>query len=141
MQVSAHARPSSRQRLDTSGDVPQLLPQLREVVRRCLDAHQKGVEGRDVNARCVQPGLERLDERRPRPGKGIEHVVAGLEEAVEERLHELRNELAVIRVEPVDMPRPVALGQLSFRPRKVEVQRRVQLVLRHGHAAGLRRGC
>ena len=61
-------------------------------------------------------------------------MVAGREVAVEEHLDELRDELAVIRVEPVDVFRPLALRQVGLRPREVEVQRRVQLVLRDGHS-------
>src|SRR5712672_3643406 len=43
------------------------------------------------------------------------------------------DELAVVRVEAMDVLRPLALAQLGLRPREVEVQRRVQLVLRDGH--------
>src|SRR5439155_26001886 len=70
----------------------------------------------------------------------IEEAVAGREVAVEQNFHELRDELAVVRVEPVDVLRPLALGQLGLRPREVEVQRRVQLVLRDGHATGFDAG-
>jgi hypothetical protein len=61
-------------------------------------------------------------------------VVAAHEVAVEQRLDELRDELAVVRMEPVDVLRAHALRQLSLGPGEVEVQRRVQLVLRDGHA-------
>ncbi len=37
-------------------------------------------------------------------------MVAGGDVPVEEHLHELRDELAVIRVEPMDVLRPLALG-------------------------------
>src|SRR5438094_378157 len=121
------------QRLDPSRDILQLLPQLGEVVRSGLDAHEEAVEGGDVQARGVEAGLERLDERRPGARKWIEDVVSRLEIAVEQNLDELRNELAVIGVEPVDMLRPHPLGKLGLRPGEVEVQRRVQLVLRDGH--------
>ena len=75
----------------------------------------------------------------PEPANGIEDVVAGGEVPAEQHLDELRDELAVVRVEPVDVLRPLALGQLGLRPGEVEVQGRVQLVLRDGHATGLRR--
>ena len=135
-QVAARASPAPRQRLDARGHVLQLLTQLRQVIRRRLHAHQKAVERRDIHAGRVEPGLERLDECRPRAGERIEHMVTAREIAVEQHLDELRDELAVVRVEPVDVLRPLALGQLGLRPREVEVQRRVQLVLGDGHATG-----
>ena len=67
-------------------------------------------------------------------------MVTAREIAVEQDLDELRDELAVVRVEPVDVLRPLALGQLGLRPGEVEVQRRVQLILRDGHATGFDAG-
>jgi len=137
-EIAAQPPPAQPERLDAAERVPQLVPELGEVVRSCLDAHQEAVERGDVHARRVESRLERLDERRARAGKGVEDVVARREVAPEQHLHELRDELAVVRVEAMDVLRPLALAQLGLRPREVEVQRRVQLVLRDGHGGRVR---
>ena len=54
-QVAADARPAPRQGLDLPGDIPQLLAQLREVVRCGLDAHQEAVERGNVRSGRVEP--------------------------------------------------------------------------------------
>ena len=108
-------------------------PSAREVVLRRLDAHEETVERGDVDAGRVVTRLERLHERRARAAERVEHVPAALDVAVEQHLDELRDELAVVRVKAVDVLRPLALGQRRLRPREVEVQRRVELVLRDGH--------
>ena len=51
----------------------------------------------------------------------------------EQRLDELRDELAEVRVEPVDVLRPLALGKLTLRPGELEVDLGVERVLRRGH--------
>jgi hypothetical protein len=53
--------------------------------------------------------------------------------ALEQRLRELRDELAEVRVQAVDVLRPHALGQVALRPRKVEVDAPVERVLGRGH--------
>ena len=78
-----------------------------------LDAHQVGaVEAGDVDAGRVVPGLERLDERGPGAGERIENEGDGGDVAIEHRLDELRHELAEIRMQTVDVLRPLALGQI-----------------------------
>ena len=133
-QVIAHTPAAPRQRLDTHRHIPQLRRHFEEIVGSRLDPHEQAIESGDVHARRVQTALEGLDEHRPRPCERIKDVVARLEVAVEQHLDELRDELAVVWVEPVDVLRPLALRELGLRPREVEVQGRVQLVLRDGHA-------
>ena len=108
-------------------------------MRRGLDAHQETVEGGDVDARRVETTLERLDERRPRSGERIEDAPAARDMTAEKLLDELRDVLAEIRMEAVDVLRPLALGQLALGPRQVEVQAGVDLLLGHPHASRFRR--
>ena len=53
--------------------------------------------------------------------------------ALEQRLDELRHELPEVRVQPVDVLRPLPLGQVALRPGKVEIELAVQGVLRRSH--------
>ena len=53
--------------------------------------------------------------------------------AVEQRLDELRDELAEVGMEPVDVLRPLALRQVALGPRELEVDVGVEGVLRRGH--------
>ena len=48
-----------------------------EVVGAGLDPREQRVESGDVDTRRVVAGFERLDERRPRAGEGVEHATAG----------------------------------------------------------------
>jgi hypothetical protein len=96
-----------------------------EVVLRGLHAHQEAVEGRDVDADGVVPGLEALDEGRPRARERVEDSPAGSHVAAQERLHELRDELPEVRVEAVDVLRALALGELRLGPREVETRRQL----------------
>jgi hypothetical protein len=98
-----------------------------------LDRDQERVERRDVDAHPVVPGLERLDEGRPGAGERVEHTSPGPDVPLEERLDQLGHELAEIRVQPVDVLRALALGQIPLRPREREVELAVELCLGPGH--------
>ncbi len=104
-----------------------------QVVLRGLDAGEQDVERRDVRAGRVPPALERLDERRPRAAEGVEDVPAARDVALEQHLDELRDELAEVRMQRMDVLRPLALGELRLRPGQREVEVRVEGVLRRGH--------
>ena len=52
---------------------------------------------------------------------------------LEERLDELGHELAEVRVQPVDVLRPLAFGQIALRPGEIQVQLAVENVLRRSH--------
>ena len=82
----------------------------------------------------VVAALERLHERRPRARERVEHAAAAGDIPLEQRLDELRDELAEVRMEPVDVLRPLALGQLALRPRELEVDAAVERVLSRGHS-------
>ena len=92
-----------------------------EVVAPRLHAHEQAVEGSDVDTDGVVVRLEALHERRAGAGERIEHATSGRDVAVEERLDELRDELPEIRMEPVDVLRPLALGKLRLRPGQMEL--------------------
>ena len=53
----------------------------------------------------------------------------------EELLDQLRDVLAEIGVEPVNVLCPLAFGQIALRPRQVDVETRVDLLLRGAHNA------
>ena len=89
----------------------QVAAQRLEVVRARLDAGQKRVESGDVDTGRVVPGLERLHERRARACEGVEHASPDGNVPVEQRLDELGDELAEVRVQPVNVFRPLALRQ------------------------------
>ena len=110
-----------------------------EVVRARLDAGEQRVEAGNVDAGCVVPGLERLHERRARAREGIEHASTGGNVPVEQRLDELRDELAEVRVQAVDVLRPLALRQRRLRPGQLEIVRLVERFLGRGHRTGFRR--
>ena len=55
------------------------------------------------------------------------------EVAAEERLHELRDELPEVRVQPVNVLRPFPLGEVALGPGKVEVEIAVERVLCRSH--------
>ena len=76
---------------------------------RRLDACEQAVERRDVAADCGRAERVRLDEGRARPDERVEDAVAGLEVLVQEDLDELRDELAEIRMQRVDVLRPLDL--------------------------------
>jgi hypothetical protein len=69
-------------------------------------------------------GTERraLHEGCAAPGEGIENGLPRLEVAAEEDLDELSDELPEVGMESVDILRPLALGQLGFRPRELSIQ-------------------
>ena len=115
--------------------VAQVVLERERVVAPRLHAHQQAVERGDVDAGRVEAALERLDERRPRAGERVEHAAARRRRSGEELLDELRDELAEVRVEPVDVLRPLPLGELLLRPRELEVEPGVERVLgRHADA-------
>jgi len=95
-----------------------------------LHAHQQAVERRDVDAGRVEPALERLNERGARARKRIENSPADRDLAAEQLLDELGGELAEIRVQAVDMLRALALRKIALGPGEVEVELRVERVLR-----------
>src|SRR5689334_13092381 len=89
--------------------VAQLVLEHERVVLARLHARQEAVERGDVDAGRVEAGLERLHEGRPRAGKRVEHAPARRYVTAEQLLDELRDVLAEIRVEAVDVLRPLAL--------------------------------
>ncbi len=110
-----------------------------EVVALGLDPHQERVERRDVDAGRVVAALQRLHERRPGTRERVEHATAGRHVALEERLDELWDELAEVRVQAVDVLRALALGQVPLGPGELEVDAVVEGCLRLCHAGhGLR---
>ena len=56
------------------------------------------------------------------------------EVAFEQRLDELGHELPEVRVEPMDVLRPLALGEVTLGPGEVQVQLAVERVLCRRHA-------
>ena len=127
--------------LEPAKRVAQLALEREEVVLGGLDPHQKAVERGNVDAGRVPPALERLDERRPRACERIEDVLRAREMPLEQRLDELRHELPEVRVEPVDVLRPLPLGQVALGPGEVEVQLTVERFLRRSHATVRRERC
>ena len=121
--------------------VTKLALQAIQVVHPRLDAHQQAVERRDVDTDGVVPGLERLNERRARARERVEDAAARTDVPSEERLDELRYELAEIGMEPVDVLRALALGELALRPRQMEPftgEIAIERGLRHRHEARVR---
>ena len=122
-------------RLEPRQRITQLTLEHERVVRRRLDAHQQAVERRDVDTSRVEPTLERLHERRPRARERIEHAAPLRHVAPEELLDELRDVLAEIGMEAVDVLGAHALRQLLLGPGEVEVEPRIDLLLRDRHGA------
>ena len=60
-------------------------------------------------------------------------MLARDEVAAEQHLHELRDELAEVRMQPVDVLRPLPLGQVTLRPGEVELEVSVESILRRSH--------
>ncbi len=118
------ARPQGRA-AEPRPSVGHLLLEQREVVRPRLHAHEQSVEGSDVDPDRVVARFERLHERRARAGEGIEDAPSRSHVALEQRLDELRDELAEVGVESVNVLRPLALGELArsdrSRAREVDV--------------------
>ena len=111
-----------------------------EVVGTRLHASEERVEAGDVDARGVVARLERLNERRARAGERIEHPPACRNMPVEQRLDELRDELAEVRVEAVNVLRALSLRERRLRPRQLEIVRPVERFLGRGHDRSVRRG-
>jgi hypothetical protein len=104
-----------------------------EVVLPGLDRDEERVERCDVDPDGVVAGLERLNERRPRAGERVEHAATRPHIALEQRLDELWHELAEIRVEPVDVLRPLTLRKILLRPGEREIELAVELCLGQCH--------
>src|SRR6476661_198475 len=115
-------------------DRAELLLQHERVVRTGLDVHEQAVEGRDVDAGRIEPALERLHESRPRARERVEHVLAWTEISGEHDLHELRDELAEVRMEPVDVLRPLALREITLGPGERQIDLGIEGFLCRGHS-------
>src|SRR5262249_26600965 len=120
---------------DARVDVSQLALEDEWVVVARLHVHQQAVESCDVDTRRVEPALERLHERRARADERVENVLTWTEVPREQDLDELLDELPQVRMETVDVLRPVALGEVALRPRELEIDVRVEGVLRWSHAS------
>ena len=112
---------------------PKLVFKHERVVRPSLYVHQQAIERGDVDARRVEAALECLHECRPGTREWIEDVLTGPKVSPEQHLDELRDELAEIGVEPVDVLCPLAFGQLALRPRELEIDVRIEGVLGRCH--------
>ena len=108
-------------RLNPPYHVLDLGLQPEDVVAPRLDLHQQAVECGEVDTDPVVPTLEPLDECRSGAREGVEYPTALLDVAGEQHLDDLRDELAQVRVEPVDVAGSLAFGQIPLRPRQVEV--------------------
>ena len=103
---------------------------------RVLTRASSALKPGDVDTGRVVPGLERLHERRARARERIEHASAGGDVPVEQRLDELRDELAEVRVQTVNVLRPLALRQRRLGPGQLEIVRLVERFLGGRHAPG-----
>ena len=74
-----------------------------------LDAREQAVEGRDVAARGVDSERIRLDEGRPGAYERVVDSIAAREVAAQEGLDELRDELAEVGMEAMDVLRALGL--------------------------------
>ena len=110
---------------------------LRRVVLARLLAREQRVEARDVAAHGVAAEPDGLDERRARPAERIQDEAARGAVPPDQRLGELRRELAEVGVQAVHVLRALALRQRALGPRELEVDLRVQRFLRPGHASTL----
>ena len=77
--------------------------------------------------------VEALLGRYVRPGGRVLDPFAGSGTTLVQCLDELWDELPEVRMETVDVLRPLALGQLLLGPREIEVQAGVQSLLRRRH--------
>ena len=98
---------------------------------------------RQLNAAMSTPALRGPDSSAwtsvvPEPANGSSDGAARRHVAAKELLDELRDVLAQVRVQPVHVLRPLALGQVALRPREIEVQAGVQLLLRRSHGRRVR---
>ena len=69
--------------------------------------------------------------------KRIEHVLARDEVAAKQDLYELRDELAEVGMQPVDVLRPLPLRELVLRPREIQLEISVESILGRRHALAL----
>ena len=112
--VAARGVARRAEHVEAADHLAQLPLEDEKVVAPRLDPHEERVEGHDIDAPCVEPALERLDERRPRARERVEDPAADPEVPGEQRLDELRDELAQVRVEPVEVLRPLPLGEVAL---------------------------
>src|SRR5438067_10642736 len=131
------ARPFARQFADPLASCPQLPLEHKGVVAPGFHLHQQAIEGGDVGAGSIEARLERLHERRPGTRERVEHVLPRREVTAAERLDTLWDALAQVWVQPVDVLRPLALRQLAFGPREVELEVAIEGVLRRCYGLGL----
>ena len=81
------------------------------------------------------PDSSGLHERGSRARERVENAAARRNVALEQRLDELRDELAEIRVQAVNVLRALALGERRLRPRQLEIVLAVERLLGCGHEA------
>ena len=104
--------PSTRlERLDLRVRPEEIASQRIEVVGTRLHPREQRVEAGDIDPGGVVTRFERLHQRRAGAGERIEHPAALRDMPVEQRLDELRDELAEVRVQPVNVLRSLALRQ------------------------------
>ena len=85
-------------------------------MRMRLDPRNQTVERGDVAPDRMRAEGVRLDERRARTDERVVDAVSGLKASMEEELHELRNELAEVRMKAMDVLRARSLRKLGLRP-------------------------
>ena len=129
----AKPRGRSAERPQALTDLAHIRFQRLEIVLAGLDRDQERVESGDVDTDGVVARLEGLHERRPRAGEGVEHATARAHVSRQQRLDQLRHELAEVGVQPVHVLRPLALGQLALGPGEREVELAVELGLSQSH--------
>jgi hypothetical protein len=95
-----------------------------------LHPREEAVEGGDVAARSGRAERVRLDERRARACERVPDEAPGASVAPEEDLDELGHVLPQVRMEPVDVLRPLPFWELGLGPRELEVDLVVESGLR-----------
>ena len=109
-----------------------------EIVVHGVELANPGAFGDAVERRLAQllreRGLPAAPVGRDDLAPGPVRMATRHDIAVEQRLDQLRHELAEVRVEPVDVLRALALGQVGLGPRECVVEAAVQGLLRRGHA-------
>ena len=124
-------RLGARQRLRKTGR------DRRCIVHARLLPREQRVEGRDVAADGVAAEPDCLHERRAGAAERIQHEPARRAVPPDQRLGQLRRELAEVRMQAVDVLRALALRQRALGPRQLEVDLRIQRFLRPGHVITL----
>ncbi len=75
----------------------------------------------------------RLDQGGTGADKRVVHAVSGFEVPVQEDLDELRDELAEVGVQRMDVLRALNLGELALRPGELQVDLSVESFLRSAY--------